>query len=183
MLLVMEVVLGRALDLEDLFATPDDGNCYEILDDAIVMTPPPGTRHQLVVVELIAILRHSARPRGLKVLTAPVAWRIAPGHVPEPDIVVTHPDTITSRAIEGRPAIVVEVLSPSGRGRDLHEKRRIYANGGAAWYWIVDPDEPSLTVMRLAGDEYELAARVVDSEVYEAFEPMSLRIVPAELVH
>jgi len=51
--------------------------------------------------------------------------------------------------------LVVEILSPSGRGRDLSEKRRIYAAGGATWYWIVDPDEPSLIVLRLAGDACE----------------------------
>lgn len=74
------------------------------------------------------------------------------------------------------------MLSPSGRGRDLYEKRRIYATGGAEWYWIVDHDEPSLTALRLAGDEYELAARVVASEAYATDEPMSLSVVPAELV-
>lgn len=94
---------------------------------------------------------------------------------------MAHPGAITPRAIEGRPALVVEVLSPSGRGRDLYEKRRIYANGGAEWYWIVDPDEPSLTVLRLAGDEYELAARVAGSEVYATAAPMTLSVVPAEL--
>jgi Uma2 family endonuclease len=168
--------------LEDLYATPDDGNRYEILDDAIVMTPPPGTRHQSVVSELLVILHAAARERGLKVFTAPVAWRIGPGYVPEPDIVVAHPETVTPRAIAGPPVLVVEVLSPTGRGRDLFEKRRIYAEGGAGWYWIVDPDEPSLTVLRLAGDQYELAARIVNAEVYETGEPMSLRVVPAELV-
>ena len=178
----MDVVLGRALDLEDLYATPDDGNRYEILDDAIVMTPPPGTGHQSVVGELFVILHAAARKRGLKAFTAPVAWRIGPGYVPEPDLVVADPAAVTPRAVVGRPVIVVEVLSPTGRGRDLHEKRRIYAEGGAGWYWIVDPDEPSLTVLRLSGSEYDLAARVVGSDVFETDDPVSLRIVPAELV-
>lgn len=179
---LMDVVLGRALDLEDLNATPDDGYRYEILDDAFVMTPPPSTGHQSVVVRLIGILLPAAQTLGLTVLTAPVAWRIGPGHVPEPDIVVAHQETIRPSAVEGRPVLVIEVLSPSGRGRDLYEKRRIYAEGGAAWYWIVDPDEPSLTVLRLEGDRFEVAARVVDDDVYDTDAPMALRVVPAELV-
>lgn len=92
------------------------------------------------------------------------------------------PEHVTPRAVVGRPRLVVEVLPPTGRGRDMFEKRRIYAAGGAAWYWIVDPDEPSLTVLRLAGDAYEEAARVVASEAYETSEPLRVRIVPADLV-
>lgn len=46
---------------------------------------------------------------------------------------------ITDRAVEGAPVMVVEVLSASGRDRDLFDKRRIYAARGAAWYWIVNP--------------------------------------------
>lgn len=179
---LMDVVLGRALDLEDLYATPDDGNRYEILDGALVMTPPPGTRHQHVSGRLFILLDHAARPLGLEVLTAPVAWRIGPGHVPEPDLVVAHPDSITPRAVEGAPILVIEILSPAGRNRDRYEKRRIYAAGGAAWYWMVDPDQPSLTVLRLSGDEYDDVAHVVGSEAYETDEPMALRVVPDELL-
>ena len=178
----MDVVLDRELDLDDLDFTPDDGNRYEILDGAIVMTPPPGTAHQHVVTELLVILHAPAREAGLEVFVAPVAWRIGPGQVPEPDLVVTAPETVTPRAVASAPLLVVEVLSPSGRGRDLFEKRRIYAAGGAAWYWIVDPAEPSLTALRLAGDAYEEAARVVGSDAYETSEPVRVRIVPADLV-
>ena len=178
----MDVVLDRELDLDDLGFTPDDGNGYEILDGAIVMTPPPGPGHQHVVGELFVILHRAARQAGLEVFVAPVAWRIGPGQVPEPDLVVAAPEAVTPRAIAGSPLLVVEVVSRTGRGRDLFEKRRIYAAGRAAWYWIVDPDEPSLTVLRLAGDAYEEAARVVGAEVYATSEPVRVRVVPADLV-
>jgi Uma2 family endonuclease len=178
----MDIVLGRDLDLGDLYATPDDGNKYEILDGALVMTPPPSTLHQNASAELHVALHAAARTAGLKVLAAPVAWRIGPGQVPEPDLVVAAPEHITQRAVEGPPALVVEIVSPSGRGRDLFEKRRIYAAGRAAWYWILDPDEPTLTVLRLVGDAYEETSRVVGSEAYEAEEPLRLRVVPAALV-
>ena len=178
----MDVVLDRDLDLDDLGLTPDDGNRYEILDGAIVMTPPPGTLHQHVVGELFVILHRAARHAGLEVFVAPVAWRIGPGQVPEPDLVVAASETVTPRAVAGSPLLVVEVVSPTGRGRDLFEKRRIYAQGGASWYWIVDPDEPSLTALRLAGDAYEEAARVAGSDAYETSEPVHVLIVPADLI-
>jgi Uma2 family endonuclease len=181
MMVNVKTVLDRALDLEDLHATPDDGNRYEVLDGAIVMTPPPGTDHQQAVLELGLLLRQAARPRGLRVLPAPVAWRIGPGQVPEPDLIVAGDDAITERAVEGTPVLVVEILSPSGRARDLHDKRRIYAEGRAEWYWIVDPAEPSLTVLRLGKDGYEEQARVTGRQPYDTQQPFPIRVVPAEL--
>lgn len=175
-------MLGKPLDLEDLVATPDDGNRYEILDDALVMTPAPSTGHQRVVAKLVVLLYQAARARGLEALPAPTAWRIGPGQVPEPDLVVARSQPLTARAVEQPPALVIEVLSPSGRGRDLFEKRRIYATGGALWYWIVDPEEPSITVLKLTGDTYTEDARVVGDQAYATEEPVAVRVTPSELV-
>lgn len=182
MLSGMDTLLDRSLDLDDLYATPDDGNRYEILDGALVMSPPLGSTHQIVAAELAAVLREAARPAGLRALFAPLAWRIGSGQVPEPDLMVVAPETIGARAIERPPLLVVEILSPSGRGRDLSEKRRIYAEGGAAWYWIVDPEEPSLTVLRLTAGAYEDEARVTGATAYETARPFAVRVVPAQLL-
>ena len=146
------------------------------------MTPPPGTNHQHVVLELAVLLRKAAGPRGLQTFVAPVAWRIGPGQVPEPDLLVTAPETVTERAIVAPPLLVVEVLSPTGRDRDRYEKRRIYAEGGAAWYWQIDPAVPSITVLRLVGRVYEEQALVEGSAIYVTEEPFPVRVVPAELV-
>lgn len=177
-------MLDRALDLEDLDATPDDGNRWEILDGALVMNPPPSPAHQRVAAELAALLRAASAPHGLKALFAPLAWRIGPGQVPEPDLVVVHPDALGERAIESPPILVVEILSPTGRDRDLSEKRRIYAEGQAAWYWVVDPAEPSLLVLRLAeaGRGYVEHARVVGADAYVSEMPFPVRVVPSELL-
>ena len=181
MLSRMDIVIGRELDLEDLYTTPDDGNRYEILDSALVMTPAPNRSHQRAVLRLAMLLNGPARELGYEVFTAPFAWRIGPGQVPEPDVIVAAAAAITERAVEGPPALVVEVLSPMGQARDLHEKRRVYADGGAAWYWIADPDAPSLTVLRLVGGEYVEDAHVIGGEAYEADDPFRVRVVPEDL--
>lgn len=178
----MKTVLDRPLDLEDLLAAPDDGNRYEVLDDALVMTPPPGTHHQHVALELAVLLRAGARPRGLRTLIAPVAWRIGPGQVPEPDLLVATADAVTDRAVVAPPLLVVEVLSPTGRNRDLFDKRRIYAEGGAAWYWLIDPAAPSLTVLRLVDQTYQEHAVIHGITEYVTDEPFPLRVVPADLL-
>ncbi len=178
----METVLDRSLDLEDLLASPDDGNRYEVLDGALVMTPPPGTRHHRVVLELAVLLRDAARPLGLQTFVAPVAWRIGPSQVPEPDLLVTAPEAVTDRAVVAAPLLVVEVLSATGRNRDLSEKRRIYADGGAPWYWLVDPAVSSLTVLRLSGHSYAEHAVVEGSAIYTTQDPFPIEVVPADLM-
>ena len=177
----MDVVIGRELDLEDLYTTPDDGNRYEILDSALVMTPAPNRAHQRAVHRLAVLLDGPACELGYEVFTAPFAWRIGPGQVPEPDVLVAAPAATTERAVEGPPALVIEVLSPTGQARDLYEKRRVYAQGGAAWYWIVDPATPRLTVLHLVRDAYEQSAYVEGDDVYETREPFRVRVVPLEL--
>ena len=42
---------------------------------------------------------------------------------------------------DARPELVVEVLSPRSEGRDLVEKRAVYAEAGIPHYWVLDPQE------------------------------------------
>jgi Uma2 family endonuclease len=169
--------------LEDLLATPDDGNRYEVLNGALVVTPPPGPAHQTAAGNLFVLMNEAARTKGMRAFFAPLAWRIGPGQVPEPDLMVVSRQAIGRQAIERPPLLVVEILSPTGRDRDLFEKRRIYARAGAAWYWLVDPDEPSVTVLHLVGQDYEEEARVVGNEVYNTDDPVPVRVVPNGLVN
>ena len=47
-----------------------------------------------------------------------------------------------------QPILVVEILSPSTRRRDATVKRELYAEVGIPDYWIVDPTDRSITVVR-----------------------------------
>jgi Uma2 family endonuclease len=50
--------------------------------------------------------------------------------------------------------LVVEIVGPDRPERDLVEKRGDYAEAGIPEYWIVNPDDATLTVLRLDGDTY-----------------------------
>ena len=51
--------------------------------------------------------------------------------------------------------------SPADRDRDLVRKRRDYAQAGIPEYWIVDPQEEVIYVLRLEGKEYAEHGRFV----------------------
>ena len=77
---------------------------------------------------------------------------------------------------------MVEVLSSSTRRIDLGTKRLAYQDAGVPAYWLVDPDIPSVTVLRLAGGSYLEEAVVTGEEAYDADFPYPVTVVPARLV-
>lgn len=61
-------------------------------------------------------------------------------------------DILTEPNIQGAPALIVEILSPSTRRRDLGIKRQLFERGGVREYWIVDPKAQALRVDRRTTD-------------------------------
>lgn len=64
-------------------------------------------------------------------------------------VVVRHDDRgmIYDRRINGVPALIVEVLSPSNAEKDTEIKRAAYARAGLPEYWIVRPAERDLLLL------------------------------------
>jgi Uma2 family endonuclease len=61
---------GRELSRADLDAMPDDGNRYELVDGAIIVTPSSKIPHEAVSTELVYLLRRQC-PDDLRVFAAP----------------------------------------------------------------------------------------------------------------
>ena len=73
----------------------------------------------------------------------------------EPDLVFVAPDQfeiLTDTNIQGTPALVDEILSPSTRKRDREIKRQLYERTGVREYWLVDPEQDVMTIHRRATD-------------------------------
>lgn len=93
-----------------------------------------------------------------RVYYAPVDVLLPGGDVVVPDILFIRRDRlhiVGPKAIEGPPDLVVEILSPSTRNRDLGTKMEIYARFGVGEYWLLDPLARGITVFVLRGDRYE----------------------------
>ena len=147
---------GR-LTYEDFLLFPDDGLRHEIIDGAHYMTPSPNQRHQELVLRLCLALGNHVedRPERGRVFLSPFDVVFSFHDVVEPDLVFVAPDQLdilTARNIQGTPALVIEILSPSTRTRDQEVKRRLYERAGVREYWLVDPDLNAVTVCRRATD-------------------------------
>ncbi len=143
----------------DLERMPDDGRRYEIVDGELFdVTPAPSPLHQRVAKRLERQLEayFEAAGRG-EVFHSPIDVILTPHDVFEPDIVlVTDPSSVSARAIEGVPALVVEVLSPSTAAYDRRTKGSRYAALGIPHYWIVDPAARRIECYRLEAGEHHL---------------------------
>jgi Uma2 family endonuclease len=74
--------------------------------------------------------------------------------------------------LRGAPDLVVEVLSPSTRRRDLSSKLRLYERSGVAEYWVIDPEEDTVEVYRLDEGGYRLEARLSSDEGHTLSSPL-----------
>ena len=71
--------------------------------------------------------------------------------VVEPDLLVIagdQLDILTTKNVQGAPAIVVEILSPGTRKVDESIKRRLFDRGGVRQYWLIDPELDIVKVYR-----------------------------------
>ena len=149
--------LARKLTYSDLPEEPTDGKRYEIIRGRLYVTPSPRRAHQIISVRLERALENYFEPRGRMMLHAPIDVILTAHDIFVPDIVVFDPKIDDSeRGIEHPPLLVVEILSPSTRGRDLRLKHVRYSELGIDHYWVVDPRELSLTCFMLEGETYRM---------------------------
>ena len=172
--------LGPGHTRDDYYALPADGLRYELLEGEISVVPSPSFDHQRMSGELHFALR-SVCPDGLVVVAAPFDVELELTSVVQPDLIVVGRHVPEQRGLKVPPLLAVEILSPSGRGRDQVRKKRLYERAGVPSYWILDPEVPSLTAWELHDGRYEVVALVSGDEEWMASAPFDVRIVPAEL--
>ena len=145
---------------DDLFALPDDGRRYEIIERELYEMPAPNLAHATTIINLIALLLPIVKVMYGRLYTAPLDVFFQGADPVQPDILVLFPGwegTLASRGPEGAPDLLIEVLSPSNRGHDLLTKRALYARAGVREYWLVDPEARTLEILSLDRDAFHLA--------------------------
>jgi Uma2 family endonuclease len=173
---------GRPFTVADLEAMPDDGNRYELIDGTLIVRPAPVPRHQKIVMKL-GVGLDLACPDDLHVFPAPFSVRETHSTEVQPDVLVARDEDLTDKHLPAAPVLAVEVLSPSSTLVDLNIKKAVYERMGTASYWVIDPEQPSLTVFELDHEgRYRQVAEVKGDEAFEAERPFPVRIVPVELL-
>ena len=140
-----------AWTLEELHRLPDDGNKYELIRGELFVTPPPSVDHEEVLARLGAILTGYVEKHALGRVYHPRAVIRFEGSEAEPDLMVRAVPTGRHGNDWERlppPLLVIEVLSPFTRRRDLRDKRDYYLDAGCGEYWVLDGEHREIRVIR-----------------------------------
>jgi Uma2 family endonuclease len=118
----------------------------------------PTDRHQGVIMYFIVTLAVHARQIGGVVRPSGMRLRLWEQKYREPDIVFLRDrdSSLRQENFWDGADLAIEIVSQSleDRERDLVTKRIEYARAGVQEYWIVDPEQETVTVLSLSGDVY-----------------------------
>ena len=148
------------LTVDDLELIPEErvGDRHELIDGELFVTPVPVTTHQRVSINLTLALGSYAHGEGLgEVHAASSGVRFQPDTLVVPDLCFVAQGRlhiVGEKTIDGPPDLIIEILSPGTRRRDLTVKRSLYARFGVKEYWLVDPDAKSVTVLTLTDGQF-----------------------------
>jgi Uma2 family endonuclease len=170
---------GVKLTYDDYVLFPDDGKRHELIDGEHFVTPTPKRKHQAVSSNLHGLIWSylQTQPIG-RIFSAPFDVILSNFDVVEPDLLYISSDRMaqieTSPWVRGAPSLVVEIISPGTRKRDVIVKRRLYDRFGVDEYWIVDPELDSIDVYRRVEGRLE---RTVDLS-FERGEVLTTPLLP-----
>ncbi len=129
---------------------------YERIDGVEYMQSAAAIPHQSIQGNLYRKIGNYLEGKRCKVYTdakvvfADKVWM-------EPDLfVVCDRSKIKKTHIEGAPDFAVEILSPSTQLRDLGIKKDTYEKFGVKEYWIINPEDRTISVYLLEDGKYRL---------------------------
>jgi Uma2 family endonuclease len=141
---------GRRVTYEEfLEMTEDTEERYEYIDGEIYLLASPGMTHQITHSNLYEKFLTWFKGKPCRVFSAPfditlLNEEFKSKNVVQPDLIITcdHNETRTDKdRYMGIPSLVIEIVSPSARGRDMVKKLNVYLEGGVDEYWIIDPQK------------------------------------------
>jgi len=130
----------------------DEGERFELIyGDAYAMSAP-NTRHQEISGAIFNQFFNYLQGKPCKVFAAPFDVRLfykadeSDDTVVQPDIsVICDRKKLGTEGCRGAPDLVIEILSPSNTAIEMGQKLELYRKAGVREYWVVDPENKSLT--------------------------------------
>jgi Uma2 family endonuclease len=162
---------------EDFCLLVKDGQKADLIEGVIYMASPDGIESNRLSKWLLGVTDDYAMEKDLgECFMLRVAFRLDNKNAPEPDIGLVSKSRlhlVKKGHIAGPPDASFEIVSPESIERDYVKKRNQYEKFGVQEYWIIDPMQESLTVLRLnrRGKYQQVSAKdgIYYSEVIEGF--------------
>jgi Uma2 family endonuclease len=152
----------------------DEGRRFELLEGELVEVSSPTPRHQEIVLNIVIALRQFlAGGRGIALQDVEFALS---------DLLRLRPDVCVLLArkaqelnrdripVPGAPDIAIEVISPTERATESHDKVRAYLRNGVSEAWQVFPKSQTVEIHRATGSISLDATQTISSSLLPGFE-------------
>ena len=164
--------------LDDFWAIPEHERFHELVGGELTQKAAPSGEHGDAQAGIVAAVRPSFQRQrsggglgGWWILTE-VELSLETADIVRPDIVGWRrehcPERPTGTPVRIRPDWICEVISPSNATDDTVKKLCLYHGVAIPHYWVVDPRDATLTVMRWSADGYVTLLRAERAEVVRA---------------
>lgn len=157
-------------------ALTDDGECYEIVQGVLVMSPAPRFKHQKCILVLSSYLYQIITVAQLgEVVAGPFDVVLSEQNVLQPDLLVVlseHLDRLHEEGVMGAPDLVIEAVSPSSKLYDRVNKHMAYEQAGVPEYWLMRPQQKTIELFTLENGKYHSLGEFQGEQVLPS------RIVP-----
>lgn len=184
----MSSTARRAATVADFLSIPEERRFHELVAGEIIDKATPSGEHGDAQAGIVSAVRPSYQRRPG--VGGPGGWWIATevevlletGDLVRPDVLGWRRDRVPERPVgtpvRARPDWICEVLSPSNATVDTVKKLRIYHGSEVPHYWIADPRDATLTVMRWTEAGYTTLLRAERGETVrpEPFEEIELAV-------
>jgi len=131
----------------------DEGERFEVIRGEAFAMAAPNAGHQAILIALASQFHNFLEDKPCEVYPAPYDVRLfykedeSDDTIVQPDIVVVCDEKKRGQeGCRGAPDLAVEILSPSNTAIEMERKLNLYREAGVREYWVVDPENLSLTV-------------------------------------
>jgi len=163
----------KKLTYQDYLDIPEEPGCrFEILEGMLIKEPSPSVIHQRASRKLQRILEDyfaEVDSEG-EIFNAPLDVTPLDFNVVQPDLFYISGEQkmiVKDTRIDGAPALVVEVISPSSGRKDRLQKMRIYQKAEVQHYWLLDPQEKTLECFAWRDGVYAVVTSGMDEDAVE----------------
>jgi Uma2 family endonuclease len=181
--------IRRSATLDDFWAIPEEDRFHELIAGEILPKASPSGEHGDAQSWIVSLVKPrfqrssdgSGRTGGWWIATE-VEVLLDGTEVVRPDALGWRRDRCPARPtgnpVKQRPDWICEVVSPSNAKHDTIKKLRLYHRAAIPHYWLADPQDATLTVMRWNSDGYVTLLRAERGEVVrpEPFDQIELAI-------
>ena len=168
----------RPATLDDFWAIPESERFHELVGGELVQKAAPSGEHGDAQAGVVAAVRPRFQrkpggggPGGWWIVTE-VEVLLSTSEVVRPDVLGWRrercPERPTGTPVKVRPDWICEVVSQSNATDDTVKKLRLYHRAAIPHYWIVDPRDATMTVMRWSEDGYITLLRAERGETVRA---------------